>query len=323
MGGDERMADHVRSGAVLRVESGDHICALVDGRTQRDAVLRAFLGEGLAAGHNCLVGLEEQEPWAAVRSILPTLDLERVQAGGQLTVLGAGDPQFSPDYFSVPAMLTFWSDVIAEAHDRGYDFSRLAAEARWWSPQLPGSDALVEYEISLNAYAERRPAAILCVYDFEEYGWMLVDLVKTHPRVLIDDVEFTNQYPIGPDRAATDAEPRGRTDPDGGTFSGVRPQGPDGGTGLASRPDAYIQRWLGPLIAHDVEYGGELVRTLATYLRSADDMNMTAQRLSIHPSSLRYRLYNIRRLTGLDLRDPGSRLGLMRATALWLRRAGS
>jgi sugar diacid utilization regulator len=65
------------------------------------------------------------------------------------------------------------------------------------------------------------------------------------------------------------------------------------------------------------------VRTLATYLRSADDMNMTAQRLSIHPSSLRYRLYNIRRLTGLDLRDPGSRLGLMGATALWLRRDGS
>jgi hypothetical protein len=318
------MADHVRSGAVLRVESGDHICALVDGRTQRDAVLRAFLGEGMAAGHNCLAGLEEQEPWAAVRSILPTLDLERVQSGGQLTALGAGDPQFSPDYFSVPAMLTFWSDVIAEAHDRGYDFSRLAAEASWWSPQLPGAEALVEYEISLNAYAERRPAAILCVYDFEEYGWMLVDLVKTHPRVLIDDVEFTNQYPVGPDRAAaTDAEPRGRTDPDGGTFSGVRPQGPDGGAGHASQPDAYIQRWLGPLIAHDVEYGGELVRTLSTYLHSADDMNMTAHRLSIHRSTLRYRLYNIRRLTGLDLRDPGSRLGLMRATALLLRRGGS
>jgi hypothetical protein len=319
------MADQGRSGAVLRAESGDHICALVDGRAQRDGVLRAFLGEGLAAGHCCLVGLEEQEPWAAVRSILPTLDLERVQAGGQLTVLGTGDPQFSPDYFSVPAMLTFWSDVIAEAHDRGYEFSRLIAEARWWSPQLPGAEALVEYEISLNAYVERRPAAILCVYDREEYGWMLVDLVKTHPRVLIDDVEFTSLYPTGIGRSAANAaEPWGHADPDGGTVSrGNEPQGPDEGAGQVSRPDAYVQRWLGPLIDHDVEYGGELVHTLSTYLRSADDMTMTARRLGIHRSTARYRLYNIRRLIGLDLRDPVSRLGLMRATALWLLRDGS
>lgn len=29
------------------------------------------------------------------------------------------------------------------------------------------------------------------VYDIEDYGWMLVDLMRTHPRVLINEVEFT------------------------------------------------------------------------------------------------------------------------------------
>jgi DNA-binding PucR family transcriptional regulator len=90
-----------------------------------------------------------------------------------------------------------------------------------------------------------------------------------------------------------------------------------------SQPDAYVQRWLGPLIDHDAEYGGELVRTLSTYLRSADDMTVTARELGIHRSTARYRLYNIHRRFGLDLHDPVSRLGLMRATALWLRRDDS
>jgi hypothetical protein len=198
--GDERLTDHRGTDSAPQIKPGDHICALVAGRTQRDAILRPFLNEGLSAGHKCLLGLAEPDPWQAVSKFLPTLDPERLRSAGQLTVLGTGDPQFSPDYFSLPAMLTFWADVTNEAKDRGYEFARLTAEARWWSPQLPDSDALIDYEVALNAFADKRAVAILCVYDLEDYGWMLTDLVKTHPRVLINDVEFANPYFTPPEQ---------------------------------------------------------------------------------------------------------------------------
>jgi hypothetical protein len=188
------MTDQLTTSSAMRIQPGSHICALVAGRDHRDAILRPFLSEGMGAGHKCLVGLAEPNPWQTTRTLLPALDPERLRSAGQLDVLGTRDPQFSPDDFSVPAMLAFWATATDEAKAGGYEFARLTAEAHWWSPQLPHTDALIEYESALNAFVHDRDVAILCVYDIEEYGWMLVDLMRSHPRVLINEVEFTNPY---------------------------------------------------------------------------------------------------------------------------------
>jgi hypothetical protein len=191
---DKHVIDQLRASSASRIEPGDHICALVGSRTHRDAIMRPFLTEGMSAGHKCLLGLGEPNPWQTVRTLLPTLDPEHLRSAGQLDVLETHEPQFSSDDFSVPAMLEFWTDVTDEAQAGEYEAVRLTAEARWWSPQLPQSDALIDYEAALSTFASEREVAILSVYDIEDYGWMLVDLMKTHPRVLVNEVEFANPY---------------------------------------------------------------------------------------------------------------------------------
>jgi DNA-binding PucR family transcriptional regulator len=71
----------------------------------------------------------------------------------------------------------------------------------------------------------------------------------------------------------------------------------------------YSRRHLGPLIAHDTARKGNLVATLRAYLETGEQQQ-AAQRLRVHPNTLRYRLDRIREITSLDLEDPETRLNL-------------
>src|SRR3989475_2791847 len=80
----------------------------------------------------------------------------------------------------------------------------------------------------------------------------------------------------------------------------------------------YSRRHLGPLIEHDRARKGALVATLRAYLETGEQQH-AAQRLRVHPNTLRYRLDRIREITGLDLENPETRLNLavaMRAQSL-------
>src|SRR5438876_8404231 len=71
----------------------------------------------------------------------------------------------------------------------------------------------------------------------------------------------------------------------------------------------YSGRRRGRLIEHDRARKGALVATLRAYLETGEQQQ-AAQRLRVHPNTLRYRLDRIREITGLDLEDPETRLNL-------------
>ncbi|MFF4837730.1 PucR family transcriptional regulator [Streptomyces sp. NPDC001315] len=82
------------------------------------------------------------------------------------------------------------------------------------------------------------------------------------------------------------------------------------------------ERYGGPvqeMVTTDLAAGGELVRSLTAYLDAAGDMSRAAQRLVLHPNTLRYRLRRVRERFGIDLDDPDTRL----VVTLAVRLAGS
>jgi sugar diacid utilization regulator len=81
--------------------------------------------------------------------------------------------------------------------------------------------------------------------------------------------------------------------------------------------ERFVQRWLGALTEYDGTKGAELVRTLTSYLESGGNYNATASMLSIHRSSVRYRLGRIRHISGHDLADADTRFNLQFATRAW------
>jgi DNA-binding PucR family transcriptional regulator len=74
---------------------------------------------------------------------------------------------------------------------------------------------------------------------------------------------------------------------------------------LCSGTDPDLQTFIddvtGPLVAYDRDNDGSLVRTLRAFFDADCTQRLAAERLFIHHKTLRYRLEQIKQLTGLDL----------------------
>ena len=82
--------------------------------------------------------------------------------------------------------------------------------------------------------------------------------------------------------------------------------------------ERYVRDWLGPLMDYDARKDSELVATLSGYLECGGSYQGAAQALSVHRSTLRYRLERIREVSGHDLGDPDTRFNLQLATRAWV-----
>ncbi|MFZ0215087.1 MAG: helix-turn-helix domain-containing protein [Candidatus Dormiibacterota bacterium] len=68
---------------------------------------------------------------------------------------------------------------------------------------------------------------------------------------------------------------------------------------------------LASLLQHDERHHTAHVATCRSYLDAFGDVDATARALGIHPNTVRYRIRQIRELTGLRFDDPTERLSLM------------
>jgi MEDS: MEthanogen/methylotroph, DcmR Sensory domain len=66
-----------------------------------------------------------------------------------------------------------------------------------------GAANLISYESQLNLLLPRYPQVMLCLYDLNQFrGDLLIDIMKTHPQVLMGHTVLDNLYYIAPDELA-------------------------------------------------------------------------------------------------------------------------
>jgi sugar diacid utilization regulator len=89
------------------------------------------------------------------------------------------------------------------------------------------------------------------------------------------------------------------------------------GAGDTAAAERIVRHWLGALIEYDEQRKTDLTLTLSIYLDVGGHQERAATSLSVHQSTLKYRLQRIRELSGFDLRDPEVRFNLQIATRTW------
>lgn len=81
--------------------------------------------------------------------------------------------------------------------------------------------------------------------------------------------------------------------------------------------ERFAKAWLGALLDYDAVHGTRLVATLGEYLDCGGSYDVTATALSVHRSTLKYRLRRIREVSGHDLGSPDTQFNLHVATRAW------
>jgi hypothetical protein len=183
----------------LEVRVGDHICAFYRGE-ERDDILVPFLEAGLRVGDKCICVLDTARP----ESLPALLDDPQVQERlerRQLELVDFESSYLASGRFIPDRMLEFWERNVQLALEGGeYRMVRSAGETHWALGDMPGVDQLVAYESELNRFIPRYPQVILCLYEIERFsGELILDMLKTHPKVLLGAMVFDNPYYIKPD----------------------------------------------------------------------------------------------------------------------------
>ncbi|MCH1866522.1 MEDS domain-containing protein [Nocardioides sp. CFH 31398] len=183
------------------VRPGTHFCALYSGPAERDRLLFPFLEEGLRHGDKCLCLIDDVEPALVRDRVLGQPGPGYAERSAQLDVERASDVYLRSGEFTVADMTDFLSESVDSAMEDEFDLLRAAGEMSWVLPGPPGRDELFSYESGLNHLVEEVPAILICLFDLQKFGAdMLVEVLRTHPKVLLDRTVIDNPHYVPPQR---------------------------------------------------------------------------------------------------------------------------
>lgn len=190
----------------LEAEVGDHICGLFSGQAQRDQVVIPFLEAGLTAGDKCICVVDEADPATIFKQLGRSADKSASGAAKQLEVIRAADLYLRSGRFCADEIIGAWKAAIADAMYGGrFDIVR-AVET--WSRRdvVPDMHELLVLESEMNRYLPLYPQVVICLYDIGRFGpGIIVNLLKTHPRMLVGGMLIENPYYLTPDELLADA----------------------------------------------------------------------------------------------------------------------
>ena len=188
-----------------------HICALFYSKEQEYRVLLPFIKEGFERGEKAFhivdPKLRDQHLGRLQAAGIDTLAEEHY---GQLEVRRWHDTYLRDGHFDQNRMIALVEEALQAGRNDGYKQTRLVAHMEWALEDMPGVNDLVEYETRLNHVLPKYKDPVICVYDCTRFGaGVVMDIVRTHPIVIIGGLLQENPFFVPPDQFLQELRERG------------------------------------------------------------------------------------------------------------------
>jgi len=174
-----------------------HVCAFVNERGEEDAVLDPFIMQGIDRGDRLLY-LVDPAASAAPVNRLRHLGYD---AGGllehhQCEVRTWTDTYLRGGAFDQAAMLDLLDRMLVGQQSPRI---RMLADMGWAAERHGVADDLIEFEARANFIHARHEHVVICSYDTARFdGSFVIDILRTHPMVLIGGMLQENPFFIPP-----------------------------------------------------------------------------------------------------------------------------
>jgi hypothetical protein len=179
-----------------------HICAFFNSADEEHMVLRSFFKDGIDRGEKAFHLVDPKLREEHLKGLAGAgINVEQAMASGQLEVRRWQDTYLRGDHFDQDAMLALIEEVLQSGAAAGYPLTRLLAHMEWALLDKPGVYDLVEYETRLNYVLPKYDDPVICTYDMSKFGAsMVMDILRTHPVVIIGGVLQENPFFVPPDQ---------------------------------------------------------------------------------------------------------------------------
>jgi DcmR-like sensory protein len=179
-----------------------HVCAFFNSADEEHRVLRSFITDGLDRGEKAFHIVDPAQRDDYLKRLGEAgVNVERAMGSGQLEVRPWQDAYLRGNRFDQDAMLALIEELLQSGPASGYPLTRLLAHMEWACLDKPGSDDLIEYETRLNYVLPKYDDPVICTYDLSKFGSSVaMDIMRTHPVVIIGGVLQENPFFVPPDQ---------------------------------------------------------------------------------------------------------------------------
>ena len=190
-----------------------HICAFFNGIDDEHRVLRSFIKEGFDRGDKAFHIVDpELQGQHLERLVDAGIDVERAMGTGQLELRRWQDAYLRADRFDQDRMLALLEEVLQSGEASGYPLTRLVAHMEWALLDKPGVDDLLEYETRINYLLPKYDDPVICTYNLSKFSaGVVMDIMRTHPVVIIGEVLQENPFFVPPDQFLLELRDRRRS----------------------------------------------------------------------------------------------------------------
>jgi len=187
-----------------------HICAFFNSIDEEHRVLRSFIKDGFERGDKAFHIVDPELREEHLKRLTEAgINVEQAMDTRQLEVRPWQEAYLRGDHFDQHAMLALIEEVLQSGAAAGYAVTRLLAHMEWALLAKPGVDDLVEYETRLNYLLPKYDDPVICTYDLSKFGSRVaIDIMRTHPVVIIGGVLQENPFFVPPDQMLAELRER-------------------------------------------------------------------------------------------------------------------
>ena len=177
-----------------------HVCAFFHSREDEYKILIPFMKEGLDVGDRAVQIIAADRRAEQIRRLTETgVDALAAEQRSQLVVWSWEDSVLRGGRFDQHAMIAALQEIGADGEQRS-GITRIWANMGWALGDFPGAHDVVEYESRLNYVLPKYDIAAVCTYDLSQFrASVVMDILRTHPQVIVGKVLRENPFYVPPD----------------------------------------------------------------------------------------------------------------------------
>lgn len=177
-----------------------HVCAFFGSDEEEYRVLLPFVKDGFDHGHRAVHVVHPGERDDHLRRLSAAgIDTAAAEARGQLELRVSTDTYLSGGRFDQERMLAVFEELAGGGG--GFPLSRIVCRMDWAGEGGVAVEDVIEFEARVNHLWRRHDDAVICAYRVGQLGGdALVDIVRTHPVVIVGGILQRNPFFVPPER---------------------------------------------------------------------------------------------------------------------------
>jgi MEDS: MEthanogen/methylotroph, DcmR Sensory domain len=197
-----------------------HVCAFFNSADEQYDALLPFIKDGFACGHKAVHVVNPGGGKDHLQRLTAAgIDTTTTQRSGQLDLKINVEAYLEEGRFDQDRMLGVFEQLASGNDDGRYPLSRIVCQMDWAADSRSLIDNLVEFESRVNDVWHHHEDAVICVYDLAKFGGnTVIDIMRTHPMVIIGGILQSNPFYVPPEEFLR--EVRQRKSPRSGRATG-------------------------------------------------------------------------------------------------------